>query len=125
MRFRYSYLYRLIDDNELRGLSPAIRVEVRKAHKEAYWKNLSLLRRDAARVLKLRRDMMAARKEWDFSALVNDYARVQYLLATLTVAGLTHASRIPAGITAVRTACAEFESMFSVAQPRAGFAALA
>lgn len=124
MRFRYSYLYRLIDDNELRGLTPAIRADIRKVHKEAYWKNLSLLRRDAASVLKLRRDMMAARKNWDFSALVNDYARVQYLLATLTLAGLSHSTRIPAGITAVRTACDEFESMFSVAPPRAGLAAL-
>ncbi|HKD10125.1 MAG TPA: hypothetical protein VKB79_29725 [Bryobacteraceae bacterium] len=119
MRFRYSYLYRLIDDNELRGLSPAIRVEIRKVHKEAYWKNIALLRRDAAHVLKLRRHMMAARKDWDFSALVNDYARVQYLLATLTLAGLTHATRIPSGITAVRTACDEFESLFSDASPRA------
>jgi hypothetical protein len=124
MRFRYSYLYRLIDDNELRGLTPAIRAGLRKVHKEAYWKNVALLRRDAARVLQLRRQMMAARKDWDFSALVNDYARVQYLLATLTVAGLSHASRIPAGVNAVRTACDEFESMFSVAPRRAGFAAL-
>ena len=71
MRFRYSYLYRLIDDNELRGLSPAVRTEIRKVHKQAYWKNLCLLRRDAARVLRLRRGMMAARRYWDFSALVN------------------------------------------------------
>ena len=125
MRFRYSYLYRLIDDNELRGLSPAIRAEIRKIHKQAYWKNLSLLRRDAARVLKLRRDMMAARKDWDFSALVNDYARVQYLLGTLTLAGITHATRIPAGIQAVRTACQEFESIFSLAPHRAPFGGFA
>jgi len=125
MLFRYSYLYRLIDDNELRGLSPAVRDEIRKAHKQAYWKNLSLLRRDVARVLRLRRGMMAARRDWDFSALVNDYARVQYLLATLALAGLSHSSRIPAGITAVRTACAEFESIFSVAPRRAAFAVLA
>jgi hypothetical protein len=113
-RFRYSYLCRLIDDRELQDLAPAVRAELRKAHKEAYWKNVSLLRRDANRVLRLRRERMSASQQWDFASLVNDHARVQYLLATLTLAGIGHATRISVGLEQVRTACCELEKMFTV-----------
>lgn len=111
--FRYSYLCRLIDDSELRDFAPSFRSELRRAHKEAYWKNLSLLRRDAAHVLKVRREKMSARQDWDFSTLVNDYARVQYLLATLTMAGLGHSTRISVGLERARVACSEFETLFT------------
>ena len=111
--FRYSYLCRLIDDRELQDFEPSVRSELRRAHKQAYWKNLSLLRRDAAHVLRVRREKMSAPQDWDFSALVNDYARVQYLLATLTMAGLSHSTRILIGLEQVRVACSEFETLFT------------
>lgn len=112
-RFRYSYLYRLIDDSELDELPSAARAELRRAHKQIYWKNLSLLRRDAARILKVRRTRMSAEQNWDFNTLLSDYTRVQLLLATLTVAGVSHATRIPALRKQVRAACAEFDTMFT------------
>jgi hypothetical protein len=112
-RFRYSYLCRLIDDRELQDFDPAVRTELRRAHKQAYWKNLSLLRRDAAHVLKVRREMMGAQQDWDFSSLVSDYARVQVLLATLTMAGVSHSTRFSVGLERARVACSEFETMFT------------
>jgi hypothetical protein len=112
-RFRYSYLCRLIDDSELQDFDPAVRSELRRAHKQAYWKNLSLLRRDAAHVLKIRREMMSAQQDWDFNALVSDYARVQILLATLTMAGLSHSTRFSVGLERARVACSEFETLFT------------
>jgi hypothetical protein len=111
--FRYSYMCRLIDDGELENLAPSVRSELRRVHKQAYWKNLALLRRDANTVLKVRREKMSARQEWDFSTLVNDYARVQYLLATLTMAGLSHSTRISVGLERARAACSEFETLFT------------
>jgi hypothetical protein len=116
-RFRYSYLYRLIDDNELQEFDPSVRSELRRAHKQAYWKNLSLLRRDAAYVLKVRREMMSAQKDWDFNSLVSDYAKVQVLLATLAVAGVSHATRFSVGLERARVACSEFETLFSSSSP--------
>ena len=112
-RFRYSYLCRLIDDSELQDFDPSVRSDLRRAHKQAYWKNLSLLRRDAAHVLKVRREMMSAQQDWDFNALVSDYARVQVLLGTLTMAGLSHSTRFSVGLERARVACSEFETMFT------------
>jgi hypothetical protein len=112
-RFRYSYLCRLIDDSELQEFDPSVRSELRRAHKQAYWKNLSLLRRDAAKVLKVRREMMGAEKAWDFNALVSDYARVQVLLVTLTMAGVSHSTRFSVGLERARVACSEFETLFT------------
>ena len=112
-RFRYSYLYRLIDDREIADLPRSTRAELRRAHKQAYWKNVSLLRRDASLVLKARRTRMGAEQDWDFNSLVGDYARVQMLLATLTLAGLSHTSRVPVLLEQVRTVCTEFETMFT------------
>src|SRR5580704_5201813 len=89
-RFRYGYICRLIDDNELHGMPAGLRARTRSFHKATYWKSVSLLRRDAEQVLHLRREQMAAKREWDFQSLVNDYARVQLLLAKLTVAGISH-----------------------------------
>lgn len=115
--FRYSYLCRLIDDRELRDFDPSVRSELRRAHKQAYWKNLSLLRRDAAHVLKVRREMMGARQDWDFNSLVSDYARVQVLLATLTMAGVSHSTRFSVGLERARVACSEFETLFTSSSP--------
>jgi hypothetical protein len=112
-RFRYSYLCRLIDDSELQDFDPSVRSELRRAHKQAYWKNLSLLRRDAAHVLKVRREMMSAQQDWDFNSLVSDYARVQVLLATLTMAGFSHSTRFSVGLERARLACSEFETLFT------------
>jgi len=122
-RFRYSYLCRLIDDNELRDFSPDLRSQLRRAHKQAYWKNLSLLRRDAARILKVRRQQMGAQQEWDFNSLVTDYARVQYLIGTLTLAGITHATRVSVGLEYARAACTEIELLFTTSSPLLGAAA--
>ncbi|HZL56793.1 MAG TPA: hypothetical protein VFC21_06920 [Bryobacteraceae bacterium] len=116
-QFRYSYLCRLIDDAELSGLAPSLRAELRRTHKKAYWKNLSLLRRDAALILKVRREKMAAHREWNFNALVNDYARIQFLLATLTIAGMSHTTRAAVGLARARAACSEFETLFTSFQP--------
>jgi hypothetical protein len=116
-RFRYSYLCRLIDDDELQEFEPVVRSELRRAHKQAYWKNLSLLRRDAARVLKVRREMMSARQDWNFNSLVSDYARVQMLLATLTMAGLSHSTRFAVGLKRAKVACSEFETLFTSSSP--------
>lgn len=116
-RFRYSYLCRLIDDSELQEFAPEVRTELRRVHKQAYWKNLSLLRRDAAYVLKVRRQMMSAQQEWDFNSLVSDYARVQVLLATLAVAGLSHSTRFSVGLERARVACSEFETLFTSSSP--------
>jgi hypothetical protein len=112
-RFRYSYLCRLIDDSELQDFDSSVRSELRRAHKQAYWKNLSLLRRDAAHVLKVRREMMSAQQDWDFNALVSDYARVQVLLGTLIMAGLSHSTRFSVGLERARAACSEFETLFT------------
>jgi len=111
--FRYSYLCRLIDDSELECVDPSLRSELRRAHKQAYWKNLSLLRRDAAQVLKVRRSRMSSQQQWDFNGLVGDYTKVQFLLATLTMAGLSHSTRITVGLNRARIACSEFETLFS------------
>ncbi len=111
--FRYSYLCRLIDDSELQDFDPAVRSELRRVHKQAYWKNLSLLRRDAAHVLKIRREMMSAQQDWDFNALLSDYAKVQVLLGTLTMAGLSHSTRVSVGLERARIACSEFETLFT------------
>ena len=111
--FRYSYLYRLIDDREIADLPRTARAELRHAHMQAYWKNLSLLRRDANIVLKTRRARMGAAQDWDFNSLVGDYARVQMLLAALTLAGLSHATHVPVLREQVRAVCAEFEAMFT------------
>jgi len=115
--FRYSYLCRLIDDSELQDFDPSVRSELRRAHKQVYWKNLALLRRDAARVLKVRREMMGAQQDWDFNSLVSDYAKVQVLLATLTVAGLSHSTRFSVGLERAKVACSEFETLFTSSSP--------
>lgn len=112
-RFRYAYLYRLIDDREIADLPTAARAELRRAHKQVYWKNLSLLRRDANVVLRARRARMGAEQNWDFNSLLGDYARVQMLLATLTVAGLSHTTGVPVLLKQVRAVCTEFETMFT------------
>jgi hypothetical protein len=112
-RFRYGYICRLIDDSELQGMPAALRSRTRSVHKATYWKSLSLLRRDAERVLRLRREKMAAQREWDFQALLNDYARVQMLLAKLTLAGINHSVRLGAGLEGARQACREFETMLT------------
>lgn len=122
-RFRYGYICRLIDDSELQGLPSALRARTRSVHKEAYWKSVSLLRRDAERVLHVRREKMAAQREWDFQSLVNDYARVHLLLAKLTIAGMSHSVRLGAGLESAREACREFENF--LAQPTFALAASA
>ena len=113
-RFRYGYICRLIDDSELRGLPSGLRSRTRSVHKASYWKSLSLLRRDAESVLRLRREKMSAQKEWDFETLVGDYARVQVLLAKLTLAGVGHSMRLGAGVESARQACAEFEAFLAI-----------
>jgi hypothetical protein len=113
LRFRYGYICRLIDDSELQGMPAALRSRTRTAHKATYWKSLSLLRRDAERVLRLRREKMAAQQEWDFQTLVNDYTRVQMLLAKLTLAGVNHSIRLGAGLEGARQACREFEVLLT------------
>lgn len=112
-RFRYGYICRLIDDAELAGLTPELRARTRSVHKAAYWKSVSLLRRDAERVLKLRREKMAAKQTWDFESLTGDYARVQLLVLKLTLAGLSHSVRLGAGLDAAREACREFETLLT------------
>jgi hypothetical protein len=102
-RFRYGYICRLIDDSELDGMPAALRTRTRSFHKETYWKSVSLLRREK----------MAANREWDFQSLVNDYARVQLLLAKLTVAGMSHSVRLGAGLEGARQACREFEAFLT------------
>jgi len=117
-RFRYGYICRLLDDNELNGLPSALRSRTRSVHKASYWKSLSLLRRDAESVLRLRRERMAACKEWNFETLVGDYARVQMLLAKLTLAGVGHSMHLGAGVEGVRQACAEFEAFLATPSSR-------
>jgi hypothetical protein len=112
-RFRYGYICRLIDDNELEGLPVRLRARTRSVHKASYWKSVSLLRRDAESVLRLRREKMAANQQWDFEALVGDYARVHMLLARLTIAGVGHSMRVGAGLESARKACVEFEGLLS------------
>jgi hypothetical protein len=112
-RFRYGYICRLIDDGELQNLPAALRASTRAAHKAAYWKSVSLLRRDAESVLRIRRERMAAEKQWDFQILVNDYARVQMLLAKLTVAGMGHSVRLGAGMESARNSLREFEMLLT------------
>jgi hypothetical protein len=109
MRFRYGYICRLIDDGELQTLPAPLRTRTRSFHKAAYWKSLSLMRRDADFVLKTRRERMASLQQWDFQALLNDYARVQVLLAKLTVAGMSHSIHLGAGLESARQACREVE----------------
>jgi hypothetical protein len=115
LRFRYGYICRLIDDDELRSLPGYLRSRTRSVHKAAYWKSLSLLRRDAEYVLRVRREQMSALKEWDFQTLLNDYSRIQMLLAKLTVAGLSHSVRLGAGLDAARQALHEVEAFLSAA----------
>jgi hypothetical protein len=112
-RFRYGYICRLIDDGELSGLPAALRARTRSFHKAAYWKSLSLLRRDADYILKVRRERMAAEQKWDFQALVNDYSRIHMLLAKLTVAGMSHSIHLGAGLETARQACQEFEALLN------------
>jgi hypothetical protein len=112
-RFRYGYICRLIDDNELRSLPAALRAKTRQAHKAAYWKSVSLLRRDAETVLKLRREKMAAKKEWDFQTLLADYTRVHGLVVKLAAAGLSHSIHLGAGLESARAACREFELLLT------------
>jgi len=109
-RFRYGYICRLIDDAELAGLPSELRSRTRSVHKAAYWKSVSLLRRDAEHVLKLRREKMAAKQAWDFQSLVGDYARVQLMVVKLTAAGVGHSVRLGVGLDAARAACREFEA---------------
>jgi hypothetical protein len=119
-RFRYGYLCRLIDDRELLSIPEPLRSRTRSIHKASYWKSLSLLRRDAERILKIRREKMAAERQWDFQLLVNDYARIQVLLGKLTVAGLSHSVHLGAGLDAAREALGEFERLLtpvSLARP--------
>jgi hypothetical protein len=119
-RFRYGYLCRLIDDAELDRLPEPLRSRTRDIHKASYWKTLSLLRRDAEFVLRVRREKMAAEKQWDFALLVSDYSRIQLLLMKLTLAGLSHSVRLGAGLESAREACREFETFLSpasLAQP--------
>jgi hypothetical protein len=113
-RFRYGYICRLIDDSELDRLPASLRSRTRSTHKAAYWKSLSLLRRDAERVLKMRRQKMAAEQAWDFQFLVNEYGRIQLLLAKLTLAGMGHSIHLGAGVDAARQACLEFEAFLTV-----------
>jgi hypothetical protein len=112
-RFRYGYICRLIDDTELRGLPSELRAHTRSVHKATYWKSLSLLRRDAESVLRLRREKMAANQKWDFEMLVGDYARVHLLLAKLTLAGVGHSIHLGAGLDSARQACLEFEALLT------------
>ena len=116
-RFRYSYLCRLIDDRELEGLSEPLRSRTREAHRATYLKNVSLLRRDAEHVLRVRREKMAAEQEWNFQLLVDDYARVRLLIGKLKFAGLCHALHLGAGLDAARQALREFESILTAAIP--------
>ena len=125
MRFRYGYICRLIDDRELDGLSGSLRSRTRSLHKAAYWKSLSLLRRDAERVLKVRRERMAAFQDWDFQVLVNDYARIQVLLGKLALAGIGHSIHLGAGLESARQACREFEAFLSPGLSSAALAASA
>jgi hypothetical protein len=115
LRFRYGYLCRLIDDGDLQILPAPLRSRTRSFHKAAYWKSLSLLRRDAEYILKVRRERMAAEQKWDFPVLVNDYARIHVLLAKLTVAGMSHSIHLGAGIESARQACLEFEAFLTSA----------
>ena len=112
-RFRYGYICRLIDDSELDALPSTLRSHTRNLHKAAYWKSVSLLRRDAERVLKLRREKMAAHQAWDFQSLVGDHGRVQMLVAKLTIAGVCHSIRLGAGLDTARQACREFEALLT------------
>jgi hypothetical protein len=114
-RFRYSYLCRLIDDRELEGLPEPLRSRAREVHKATYRKNLSLLRRDAEHVLRVRREKMAAEQEWNFQLLVDDYARVRVLIGKLKFAGLCHALHLGAGLDSARQALREFESILTAA----------
>jgi hypothetical protein len=115
LRFRYGYICRLIDDDDLRALPAELRTRTRAVHKTAYWKSLSLLRRDAELVLKVRRERMAACQQWDFQALLNDYARFRILLAKLTIAGMSHSIHLGAGLESARQACLEFEAFLAAA----------
>jgi hypothetical protein len=112
-RFRYGYICRLIDDDELAALPTPLRSRTRSFHKAAYWKSLSLLRRDAEHVLKVRRERMAAEQTWDFQALVNDYSRIHLLLAKLTIAGMSHSIHLGAGLESAQQACREFEALLT------------
>jgi hypothetical protein len=115
MRFRYGYICRLIDDGELQALPASLRTRTRTFHKAAYWKSISLMRRDAEHVLKVRREKMAACQQWDFQALLNDYARIQMLLAKLTIAGMSHSLHLGAGLESARQALREFEAFLTPA----------
>jgi hypothetical protein len=115
LRFRYGYICRLIDDGELMALPVPLRTRTRSFHKAAYWKSLSLLRRDAEHVLKVRRERMAAEQQWNFQDLLKDYGRIQMLLAKLTVAGVSHSIHLGAGLDSARQACLEFEAFLTSA----------
>jgi hypothetical protein len=112
-RFRYGYICRLIDDGELQALPAPLRTRTRTFHKAAYWKSLSLMRRDADHVLRVRRERMAAEQQWNFEFLLNDYAKMKLLMAKLTVAGLSHSIHLGAGLDSARQACLEFEAFLT------------
>jgi hypothetical protein len=112
-RFRYGYICRLIDDGELQALPAPLRTRTRTFHKAAYWKSLSLMRRDADHIFKVKRERMAAEQQWSFESLLNDYARIQLLMAKLTVAGLSHSIHLGAGLESARQACFEFEAFLT------------
>jgi hypothetical protein len=113
VRFRYGYICRLIDDSQIQDLPPVLRARIRSEHKSFYWKSLSLLKRDANRVLKLQREKMASQQQWDFQALTNDYIRIQTLLAKLTLAGMSHSIRLGAGLESAQRACRECEAFLT------------
>lgn len=98
--FRYRYLRRLIDDNELADFPPLQRARVRRTHKRAFWKNVRLLRRDAARIVRARR-----------GAMVRDYLRVHFVLFRLALAGVAHGFHMEAGQSLARQACDDMETL--------------
>jgi hypothetical protein len=110
--FRYSYLHRLLDENDLKDMSPLMRSEIRHVHKKVYWKVLFLLRRDINEILNVRRQRMSALSTWNFNVLVYDYMRVQYLIFTLVIIGLLNSTRITLGVNRVKKICKELESIF-------------
>jgi hypothetical protein len=99
----------------LQALPEPLRARTRAFHKAAYWKSVSLLRRDVDFVLKVRRERMAACQQWNFPAVLNDYARMQKLLGTLVLAGISHSIHLEAGLESVRQAASEFEAFLASA----------
>lgn len=104
--FRYSYMARLIDDSELSELDTA---RLRKIHKEAYWYNLRLLRRDIRRSFEGRQILMAASKGWDLGKLVAEMHRADKLILTLFAAGVAHTFHVGIFLDHAQRACKELE----------------